>query len=123
MAVSARSLRLITWNVARRGSRIVEQATALATREPDVVALQEITWRTLPLWRRACALLGLDYVRSSLDDARPARGSARRITGVMLASRTPLSEVHEALAMPWPETALGAAVETGRGLVEIHCVH
>jgi hypothetical protein len=30
---------LITWNVARRGSRIVEQATALATREPDIIAL------------------------------------------------------------------------------------
>jgi hypothetical protein len=30
-----RSLRVVTWNVARRNSLIVEQATALATREPD----------------------------------------------------------------------------------------
>lgn len=120
---AARCLRLITWNVARRSSRIVEQATALARREPDVVALQEVTWRTLPLWRKACELLGLGYVRSSLDDAQPVGGSARRITGVILASRTPLAEVRDALAMPWRETALSAAAETARGLVEIYCVH
>jgi endonuclease/exonuclease/phosphatase family metal-dependent hydrolase len=61
-------LRLITWNVARRTSRLVEQATALATRECDVVALQEVTRRTLPLWRSAFELMGLVDVRASLDN-------------------------------------------------------
>lgn len=120
---TSRRLRLITWNVARRHSRIVEQATALAPRHPDVIALQEVTRRTLPLWRRACELLGLAYVHSSLDHAKPAPASPRRITGVLLASRTPLSEARDALGMPWPETALGAAVQTAGGLVEIYCVH
>jgi endonuclease/exonuclease/phosphatase family metal-dependent hydrolase len=119
-----RSLRLVTWNVARRSSLIVEQATALATREPDVVALQEVTRRTAPLWRRAFALMGLVHVRASLDDADPARTpAARRPTGVMVASRTPLHDVGGALAMPWPETALCAGAETSRGPVEIYCVH
>jgi hypothetical protein len=49
-----RCLRLVTWNIARRSSRIVEQATALASREPDVVALQEVTRRTTPVWRSLC---------------------------------------------------------------------
>lgn len=116
-------VRLITWNVARRSSRIVEQATALAGRAPDVVALQEVTRRTLPLWRGAFELLGLPHVRCSLDDARPALESARRTTGVMLASRTPLWDARGAFAMPWRETALGATTETPRGPVEIYSVH
>jgi len=116
-------LRLITWNVARRTSRIVEQATALARREPDVVALQEITRRTLPVWRRAFELMGLQHVRSSLDDVPSARAPTRILTGVILASRTPLSPARAGLGMPWPESAVGAAAETPRGPVEIHCIH
>lgn len=123
-AGTGRCLRLITWNVARRRARIVEQATALATRAPDVVALQEVTRQTIPLWRSAFELLGLVHVRASLDDADPARApAARRATGVMLASRTPLHDAGRALAVPWPETALGAAAETSCGPVEVHCVH
>lgn len=123
-ATAARCLRLVTWNVARRSSRIVEQATALAGREPDVVALQEVTRRTAPLWRGAFALMGLVHVRASLDLADPARSPAgRRATGVMLASRAPLRDVDQPLALPWPETGLGAVVQTGPEPVEIHCVH
>lgn len=121
---AVRCLRLVTWNVARRGSRIIEQATILATREPDVVALQEVTRRTAPIWRGAFELMGLVHVRASLDDADPARvPAARRSTGVMLASRAPLRDVRPALAMPWPETALAAATETLRGTVELYCAH
>lgn len=123
-ASAVRLLRLVTWNVARRRSRIVEQATVLAERAPDVVALQEVTLRTGPLWRRAFELMGLIHVRASLDDADPQRSPAsRRATGVMLASRTPLGDVRGALALPWPETAVGAEVQTSRGPVDIHCVH
>jgi exonuclease III len=119
-----RCLRLITWNVARRVSRIVEQATALAAREPDVVALQEVTRRTAPLWRSAFGFMGLSHVRSSLDDADPGREPAgRRSTGVMVASRTPLDAVAQPLNVPWPETAVRAAAQTARGPIEVCCVH
>ena len=117
-----RCLRLITWNVARRVTRIVEQATALAVREPDVVALQEVTRRTLPLWRSAFEFMGLGHVRASLDGADPARVPAtRRLTGVMLASRTALVDVRRPLVVPWPETAACASrrdqPRPGRGLL------
>lgn len=116
-------LRVITWNVARRRSVLVEQATALADRDPSVVALQEVTPRTLPLWRRAFALMGLEHVRSSLN-AQALRATTRRPrTEVMLASRTPLNDVALPLLVPWPETALCAAAETSGGPVEIFCVH
>jgi exonuclease III len=118
------SLRVITWNVARRSSRIVEQATALARREPDIVALQEVTQRTVSLWRSAFKLLGLIHVRASLDHADPVRQPAtRRVTGVMVAARSPLGDLRHTLAVPWPETALGAAVETTVGPVQLYCVH
>ncbi len=103
-------MRLITWNVARRVSRIAEQAVALADRAPDVVALQEVTRASLPLWRAALTTIGLPEACCSLDDADPGREpAARRVTGVLIAGRTELEPV-AALAVPWPETALAARV-------------
>ena len=121
--VGSQHLRLITWNVARRRSRVVQQATVVAERRPDVVALQEVTRQTLSLWRRAFELMGLEHVRSSLDAATVGDRSARRITGVMLASRAPLCEIEQGLSVPWPETALRAVTETCIGPVEIVCAH
>ncbi|MFL5847391.1 MAG: endonuclease/exonuclease/phosphatase family protein [Solirubrobacteraceae bacterium] len=117
-------MRVITWNVARRSSRLVEQSAALAGREPDVVALQEITERTLPLWRVVLERIGLPYVRASLDHAEPSRAPAqRRRTGVLLASRVALRDPSATLPVPWPETAVAAVAATGIGPIEIHCLH
>jgi exonuclease III len=105
-------MRVVTWNVNRRVSRLAEQAFALAAREPDVVALQEVTARTAALWRAALATIGLGAVRCSLDAADPGREPARRrATGVLLAARTALGDVAPALAVPWPETALAATAD------------
>jgi hypothetical protein len=54
-------VRLITWNVNRRVSLLAGQAAALASREPDVVALQEVTVRSWPLWRAALETIGLPH--------------------------------------------------------------
>lgn len=92
--------------------------------QPDVIALQEVTRRTLPMWRGAFQLMGFDHVRASLDHADPTRTPAtRRNTGVMLASRTPFREVCDPIAVPWPETSLCAAVETSRGPEEVWSLH
>jgi endonuclease/exonuclease/phosphatase family metal-dependent hydrolase len=97
---------------------------AIAGREPDVLALQEVTERTAPLWRAACARLGLEHIRISLDGADPRREpAARRRTGVLLAARGPLAPAAAALPVPWPETALGAVAPTPAGPVEVCCVH
>jgi exonuclease III len=112
-------VRLISWNVARRVSVLAEQAAAAGERQPDVLALQEVTVRTLPLWEAACATLGLGHVACSLTGADPARAPAGpRRTGVLLAAREPL-EPQPALAVPWPESALAARVAA----VEFHVVH
>jgi exonuclease III len=117
-------MRVVSWNVARRSKRLAEQAAALARREPDVVALQEVTSRTLPLWGAALETIGIAHVRASLDRADPARvPAARRSTGVLLGSRTPLGDA-SALPVPSPETAIAAiSSPAGIGAVELHCVH
>jgi exodeoxyribonuclease III len=117
-------MRVITWNVARRSSRLADQAAALADREPDVVALQEVTETTLPLWRVVLERIGLGHVRASLDDADPSRAPAqRRRTGVLLGSGAALRDPCAELPVPWGETAVAAVSATAIGPVEIHCLH
>jgi exonuclease III len=117
-------VRVITWNVARRSARLAEQAATLATREPDLVALQEVTATTLMLWRVALARIGLPHVRASLDRADPPRAPGeRRHTGVLLASRGALQDPAATLPVPWSETAVAAIATTALGLVELHCLH
>ena len=112
-------MRLITWNVARRVEALAEQAAALGGRAPDVVALQEVTARTLPLWEAALPVLGLPAVACSLHEADPARAPAgRRRTGVLLAARA-LEPLPDLLPVPWPETALAARIDG----TEVHTVH
>ena len=111
-------MRLITWNVNRRVSVLAEQAAALARRSPDVVALQEVTGRSWPLWRAALETIGLPAARCSLDEADPARRPiTRRRTGIVIAARA--CDPHESLPVPWPETALAAAID---GVV-VHAAH
>ena len=113
-------LRLITWNVARRVQALAAQAAAIAEREPDVVALQEVTVRTWPLWEAACATLGLTDVLCTLTRADPARSPAGpRRTGVLLAAREALEPLAGPPGIPWAETALAARVAG----VEVHTVH
>ncbi|MGB9185198.1 MAG: endonuclease/exonuclease/phosphatase family protein [Solirubrobacteraceae bacterium] len=117
-------MRLITWNVARRAERLAEQATALAARKPDVVALQEVTRRTEPLWTRAFELLGLVHVRSAWTGAeRTPVGTQRPAMWVMVASRAPITDVATPLVVPRPESAVAGAIETDLGPVEVYCVH
>jgi exonuclease III len=117
-------MRVITWNVARRSSRLAEQAAALASREADVVALQEVTKSTLPLWRALLERIGLPHVRASLDSADPARAPAsRRRAGVLLGSRAALRGPSATLPVSWAETALAVLADGAIGPVEIHCLH
>jgi exodeoxyribonuclease-3 len=112
-------VRLITWNVNRRVSVLDAQAAALATRAPDVIALQEVTSRSWPLWRAALADAGLPHATCSLDTAHAARTPAtRRRTGVAIATSEPLEPV-EPIPVPWPETTLAA----GTGGTVVHTAH
>lgn len=104
-------MRLISWNVNRRTGVLADQAAALAAAEPDIVALQEITARSLELWRAALNTIGLPHVTCSWPP-RPRR------TVVLIATREP-HEPSEPLAVPWPETTLAARIAG----VTVHNAH
>jgi exonuclease III len=93
-------VRLITWNVAGRLTRQPEQAAAVAAAHADVVCLQEVTTRSLALWRES--LTGWE-VACSLD--RLGEVPRRRPLGVLTAAREPLA-VLPPPAVPWPERIL-----------------
>jgi endonuclease/exonuclease/phosphatase family metal-dependent hydrolase len=97
--------------VARRVELLPAQAAALAAREPDVVALQELTVRSLGLWREALREAGLPYVLAG-PPARPRR------TQVLLAAREPLGPA-EPLSLPWPETTVAGTA----GGIAVHTAH
>ncbi len=105
--------------MAKRASAVAAQAHALAAREPDVVALQEVTERSWPLWRAALEVIGLPHAACSLTGADPARQpAARRRGGVLLAAREPLSPAGP-LPVPRPESTVAARVAG----IEVHTAH
>jgi exodeoxyribonuclease-3 len=97
-------MRILTWNVAGRVSRHAEQAAAVAAVGADVVALQEVTARTLPLWRSALGDGGFVARESALDDLTATPG--RRALGVFTAARLPLERLPTPAHVPWPERVL-----------------
>jgi exonuclease III len=116
-------IRLITWNVAGRSTRLPDQANAVAARNPDIVALQEVTRRTQPLWTRAFELMGLAHIStSSLDSGSPG-GPVGRRTLVMIGARFPLEEAPMPLTVPRRESAVSVVADSSSGRLEIHCVH
>jgi exodeoxyribonuclease III len=110
-------MRLVTWNVAGRVGRQPEQAEVIARVGADIVALQEVTARTLPMWHAALARMGFVGCETTLVGAPKAAG--RRLLGVLTAAREPLRRLSAPGDMPWPERALCCAV----GEVEIVNLH
>jgi exonuclease III len=111
-------VRLVTWNVAGRVARQPEQAAAIAAVGADVVALQEVTARTLPLWRAALAEAGFSACEAALDGLVAGAGR-RRPLGVLTAARQPLERLPATPDVPWPERVLCCSV----GGVEIVNLH
>ena len=93
-----------------------EQAAAVAALSPDVVALQEVTRRTLPLWRTALEDAGLPHTTSPLDHFVPPK--PRRL-GVLIAARERLEELPPPPDLPWPERVVVARI----GGIEVIDVH
>ena len=104
---------VLCWNVAGRVARLPEQAARVAGLAADLVCLQELTARTMPLWRTALASCGMETIVSTGD--APAN---RRPLHVLTAARWPLEPIVVA-DVPWPERVLAARVE-GLEIVNVH---
>jgi exodeoxyribonuclease III len=114
------TLRLISWNINKRRA-IAQQIEALAIRQPDLIALQEVTARNLEAVRNYCAEIGLPYV---LDSKVEAQISHRGY--VVIASRWPLKRKRRSPSLhplPCAEGTLTALVDSPYGKLELHAVH
>jgi len=109
-------VKLLTWNVAGRTKLLPDQIAAVARREADLVALQEIRPSTAERWRQALAAEGLPHALDS------ATFIGRRRLFNLTASRWELTEL-PAIGAPQPERVLSAVSESPRGQIEIHNAH
>ena len=80
------------------------------------MALQEVTARTLPLWRATLTEMGFSGHETALEAAH--RAERRRPLGVLTAARAPIRRL-PAPEIPWPERLLCCLV----GDVEILNLH
>ena len=103
-------MRLVCWNVARKLQLLPDQAAHVIYCQPDLVALQEVSAASAPLWTQALASAGLTHTALS-----PARLKRHR---TLLAAREPVEPV-QAIDAPWPEAVLSADV----GGLRVHVCH
>ena len=102
-------MRLLTWNLnARR--RIERQVAAVADREPDVLALQELTANSIAAWRLALVHAGARNVADSFSHAPPWQATGPRRYGLLIASRFPLVHLPLRHEIPWPERVLSIEI-------------
>lgn len=117
------NVRLVSWNIAARVGRLAMQADFLATRRPDVVALQEVTARTRDGLRSSLEQMGLVQQVDTFDLGQPlGRRTGPRRYGILVASRWPLVPLAQA-GLCWPERKLSTAVHHPDGPIDVHVVH
>jgi endonuclease/exonuclease/phosphatase family metal-dependent hydrolase len=118
-------VRLVSWNVAGRTNRLPERIAAIEDLQADVLALQEVTRRSLGAYRRDLPDLGLTHILDSFRLApEPQLLQGPRRYGELIASRSALTPLDpSAFDVPWPERILSALLHTKGGDVELHTTH
>lgn len=114
------SIKVISWNTARRRD-VAAQTSFLLSRNPNIIALQEVTATTIPLFVSAFESTNFQYLRSSLP-SNPLRSGPRSL-GVLVASTYPIFDHPSPVRSPWPEKTLSLVVQTPQEPIEIHTVH
>jgi endonuclease/exonuclease/phosphatase family metal-dependent hydrolase len=103
-------LRIITWNVrgtAKSGAR-AHKIAKIASRQPDIVALQEVSFTGVTDLKQRLAAYGLPHFER-FDDA-------------VLATRLPILE-RLSIMVPDGSALVSARLDTSFGPLEVHCVH
>ena len=100
-------MRLVSWNVAHRTSRVTEQLNYLIGKSPDVIALQEVTPKYLNAIRPLLPVAGFTHIASS--PSNPQGLPINRSYGVLIASKLPM-KVSSQIEMPWSEKSLSVVL-------------
>ncbi len=118
-------LKLISWNLAARVQRVEVQGAYLSNHKPDIVALQEVTKRTLPILHKLLAAQGLNHITDSFAlRSYPSRLKGPRRYGEIIATRWPIRQFkRQVFDSPWPERILSAVIESPYGRIDLHTAH
>src|SRR5579859_2932863 len=93
------TLKLISWNVNNRTTRVNEQVEALGNQEPDIVALQDVNINSVSRYEMEFTHRGLPHVVHTFE-ANPESNP----TGVLIASRFALNRLpSEPPSVLWPK--------------------
>ena len=118
-------MRVISWNLNGRVAKAKMQCEALMKREPDVVALQEITATTLPILRDQLVKHDFRYLIDSfsqLGTTTPLAGPRRY--GLVIASQHPLDyQNHLTSSFVWPEKFLAGTLKQNGTQIDIFTTH
>jgi exonuclease III len=118
-------MKIISWNVAHLVYKQKSQLSVLISREPDVIGLQEVTNKTLPLWVEGLQEEGYLHTISSFDlhDNNSELIGPRKY-GILIASRWPLDPIDQSsLKIKWPERLVSALIHSPKMYFEIHVAH
>jgi exonuclease III len=112
--VEDKLLIVITWNVARRKTKVKDQVAYLVSQSPDVIALQEVTPAVLDRMKPQLFTAGWRFQVDSLTAANSKKSN--RSYGVLIASRTATFEAAQA-DVPWPEKVLTRLINSSQGQI------
>ena len=118
-------MKIISWNVAYRVRKQQLQLDALISREPDIIALQEITSRTLQLWEEGLRKVGYKHITSSFNlNSKNDDFTGPRRYGILVASRWPIDSVDQhSLVIPWRERLVSVLIHSPNVDFELHVAY
>jgi len=118
-------MKIISWNVAGRVRKQQLQMDALLSRKPNVIGLQEVTSRTLPLWVEGLQKEGYIHIISSFGlYGDNSKLTGPRKYGILIASRWPLNPLGQSsLTIPWHERLVSVLIHSPKVDFEFHVVH
>jgi exonuclease III len=118
-------MKIISWNVAHLVYKQKSQLSVLISRKPDVIGLQEVTNKTLPLWVEGLQEEGYLHTISSFDlhDNNSELIGPRKY-GILIASRWPMTPINQnSLEILWKERLVSVLIHYQKVNFEFHVAH
>ncbi|MCI0392387.1 MAG: endonuclease/exonuclease/phosphatase family protein [Acidobacteria bacterium] len=118
-------MKLISWNVNGRSKKLPDQVSVLVHRNPQVIALQEVTRGNTQILQKHLADQGFSFTINSFEVACSLTDlTGPRRYGQLIASKFPISPILPGnFQVPWPERILSAEINTPWSSIDIHTTH
>jgi endonuclease/exonuclease/phosphatase family metal-dependent hydrolase len=106
-------LKLLSWNIyCGGGERISKHVEAIISRQPQVIALQEMTLNSAPKYSVKLKEAGYRYITSSFEVVKNVEFKGKQGYGNLIASQFPIEIIDlEHLGLPQPERVLAVQLK------------